>query len=85
MASDSAGTLSTGLRATVGQQDVIKIVTIKDVILYSSTGSVGMSQVIASKIGTAWNDGAFFANATPAEANAKDRERNRGDGSCICG
>jgi Proteasome subunit len=71
MASDSAGTLSTGLSFTVGQQDVTKIVTIKNAILYSSTGSIGMSQLIASKIGTAWNEQAFFLNATPPEAMHK--------------
>lgn len=70
MASDSAGTLGTGTERTIGQQEVTKIVTIKDSILYSATGAIGMAQLLIEKIGNAWNP-TFFANARAPEAMHK--------------
>src|SRR5260370_29835092 len=67
MASDSAGTLGTGIQWTIGQQEVTKVSTIRDARMFSSTGSIGMSQLIANKIGGVWNEG-FYTNATLPEA-----------------
>jgi len=50
MASDSAATFGTGGAPTIGQQNVTKIVTISDAMLYSGTGAVGISQIIAGVI-----------------------------------
>lgn len=70
MASDSAGSLGTGIQMTIGQQTVTKIVTIEDAILYSFTGSLGMAQLLVDKIRNVWNP-AFFANARAPEAMHK--------------
>ena len=67
MASDSAGSLGTGFQLTIGQQPVTKVTPIRDTILYSSTGALGMSQVLINKVSGTWNE-TFFANAAPAEA-----------------
>jgi 20S proteasome alpha/beta subunit len=50
MASDSAATFGTGGAPTIGQQNVTKIVPMSNAMLYSGTGSVGMSQVISDII-----------------------------------
>src|SRR5208282_5567849 len=71
MASDSAATLGEGFTFTVGQQQVTKIRALENAaILYSFTGSIGMSQLIAAAIDRTWNE-AFFLNAKPAEAMQK--------------
>ena len=55
MASDSAATLSTGMSPTIGQQAVKKILNLSSAILYASTGSMGMSQLVWHTISTLWN------------------------------
>lgn len=65
MASDSAATLSTGMTPTIGQQPVKKILNLSNAILYGSTGSVGMSQLIWHTISTAWNRQANSIKGAP--------------------
>ena len=54
MASDSAATYSASGMSTIGQQTTTKVRPLKNSILYSSTGAVGMSQIIADGIETLW-------------------------------
>jgi hypothetical protein len=54
MASDSAATYAAGGMHTIGQQPATKLRKLGNSILYSSTGAVGMSQMIAEGIETRW-------------------------------
>jgi len=67
MASDSAASLGIGFMPVIGQQEVTKIVPLHNTILYSSTGGIGMSQLLSNKIAGVWNE-AFFLNASAAES-----------------
>jgi 20S proteasome alpha/beta subunit len=50
MASDSSAALAVGLVPTIGQQPVTKIYKIGDDMLYASTGSIGVSQLIRDSL-----------------------------------
>ncbi|HXC17609.1 MAG TPA: hypothetical protein VNV60_09235, partial [Holophagaceae bacterium] len=57
LGSDSAATFGAGWTYTIGQMDMKKVHilgTNKDVI-FGSTGSVGMAQLISNKIEVEWN------------------------------
>lgn len=72
MASDSAASFVAGVQLTIGQQEMIKIRTLADAMLYGSTGAVGMAQLICDKVTKCWNSNAtFFVNATIPEAMQK--------------
>lgn len=47
MASDSAASFGANGMMTIGQQETRKIVRINDHILFTSTGAVGISQLVA--------------------------------------
>ncbi len=68
MASDSAATFGAGGRYTIGQQAVQKVVRINDHVLVSSTGAIGISQLICDKIKTCWSGGAFTSAGGPDAA-----------------
>ncbi|MGH7720250.1 MAG: hypothetical protein ACREON_15580 [Gemmatimonadaceae bacterium] len=56
MASDSAATFGTSGIHTIGQQEVQKVQVLNDHILYSATGAVGISQLIADKLKAMWKE-----------------------------
>jgi 20S proteasome alpha/beta subunit len=64
MASDSAATLGAGNVYTIGQQSLRKVFKLNDHVLYSATGAVGMSQLVADKIKNVWSK-SDFSQATP--------------------
>ena len=64
MASDSAATLGFSGQYTIGQQEVQKIRNLSDRILYSSTGGVGMAQLLTERISRLWRD-KILATGTP--------------------
>lgn len=66
MASDSAATYGSDGRMTIGQQEISKIRRLSDSILYSSTGAVGMGQLVANSIKQGW-DAKQFRAETPEE------------------
>jgi len=72
MASDSAATFSTGVLSTIGQQEVTKVRVIGDGLLLSSTGAVGISQIVESEIKQMWEakdfSGSRPSGKTPAAA-----------------
>jgi 20S proteasome alpha/beta subunit len=55
IASDSAATYSTGIAATIGQQEVKKVHQLGTGVLYGATGSVGISQLLQFAIENTWN------------------------------
>jgi 20S proteasome alpha/beta subunit len=56
LASDSAATFGAGAMHTIGQQEVRKIVAVNKHILYSGTGAVGASQIIADRVRDLWEN-----------------------------
>lgn len=50
MASDSAATFAAGTTWTIGQQEVQKVRRLTEQMLYSATGAVGTSQLIAERL-----------------------------------
>ncbi|SRR6266849_1511649 len=72
MASDSAATFAAGFQFTIGQQEMTKVQKLADSMLYSSTGSVGMAQLICDKIAKTWKASeSYFLNASAPEAMNK--------------
>ena len=67
MASDSAATLGAGNVFTIGQQSLRKVFKLNDHVLYSATGAVGMSQLVADKIMSIWSS-TDFSQVTPDHA-----------------
>lgn len=59
MASDSAATYAQGVSPTIGQQEVTKVLKLGDSILFSSTGAVGISQVLATSTKRLWDAKSF--------------------------
>jgi 20S proteasome alpha/beta subunit len=57
MASDSAATLGSDGCTTIGQQHIRKIHPLATSLIYSSCGSVGMSQLIAARVRRLWEEG----------------------------
>jgi 20S proteasome alpha/beta subunit len=72
MASDSAASFAAGVQFTIGQQEMTKVRTLAGVMLYGSSGAVGMQQLICDRIEKYWKANAtIFANASTAEAMQK--------------
>jgi hypothetical protein len=57
MASDSAATFAASGLPTIGQQEIPKLLDLSHSVLYSSTGAVGIAQLIANDIKTGWDAG----------------------------
>ena len=74
MASDSAATFAESGNPTIGQQEVRKILKLNDSILYSSSGAVGISQIIAHEIKSGW-DKNQYGSAPPEEVMDKIGKR----------
>src|SRR5438046_10572589 len=70
MASDSAAMYSTGFEPTIGQQEVTKGAKISDAVLYSSTGAIGVAQMISNRIEKLWTAKAF-SNLTAVDTMEK--------------
>ena len=75
MASDSAATYSTGFIQTIGQQEVTKVRKLADAVLFSSTGAIGISQILAEAVEKLWRDKKF--TTSPADAMQKISEEVR--------
>jgi len=69
MASDSAATFGKEGVPTIGQQEVRKIHKLSNALLYSSTGAIGMSQIIADELMRGWDKKEFGGSPpkTPEE------------------
>lgn len=67
MASDSAATFAASGLKTIGQQQIPKILDIFNQVLYSGTGAVGISQIIANEIKVGWEKGEFGHTKSPEE------------------
>ncbi len=65
LASDSAATFSSGVQPTIGQQEMRKLRRVNDHILYTSTGAVGISQLIADKLKSLWEAKTFSGSTSP--------------------
>lgn len=72
VASDSAATFAAGGRPTIGQQIVRKVQRLNDHVLFSSTGAVGMAQLVADKVNSLWNGGALNGSKCPTPESAMD-------------
>jgi len=70
MASDSAASFGSGGQYTIGQQEMTKVRNLSDAMLYSSTGAVGMAQLICYRLEKCWNP-TYFLNSSPPEAMQK--------------
>lgn len=68
VASDSAATFGAAGIPTIGQQEVTKIHRLSDSVLFSSTGAVGMAQVIANEIRNSWQSREFRERQQPEQA-----------------
>ena len=68
VASDSVATFgSTGV-PTIGQQEVSKLHRLTDSVLFSSTGAVGMAQLVANEVKKGWEKDEFKNIRAPEEA-----------------
>jgi hypothetical protein len=67
LASDSAATFASGAIPTIGQQEMRKLRRLNENLLYSSTGAVGISQLVSQKLKSLWENKAF-SGLTAAEA-----------------
>jgi 20S proteasome alpha/beta subunit len=65
--SDSAATFGTAGVPTIGQQAVTKIHRLTDSILFSSTGAIGIAQLVAREVQKAWIGSEFKNIHDPAE------------------
>jgi 20S proteasome alpha/beta subunit len=80
MATDGAATFGTGTLSTIGQQAVRKLIKVNDQILYSSTGAVGISQIIVDGVKRMWEAGSLKGGKAPtpeAMMNAIGKEINQ--------
>ena len=68
VASDSAATFGTSALPTIGQQEVTKIHRLNESVLFSSTGAVGIAQLIAQEVRNAWQNNEFGNMKAPEEA-----------------
>jgi hypothetical protein len=73
MASDSAATFGAGGRPTIGQQIIRKVHRLNEHVLFSSTGAVGMAQLLADKVASLWGDGTLSGSKCPTPESAMDR------------
>lgn len=68
VASDSVATFgSTGV-PTIGQQEVSKLHRLTDSVLFSSTGAVGMAQLVANEVKKGWDSSEFNGMREPEDA-----------------
>jgi 20S proteasome alpha/beta subunit len=67
IAADRAATYAAAGRPTIGQQEITKIRTLADSMLFASTGAVGISQVLGDMIERGWRGNEFKGMATPAQ------------------
>ena len=65
LASDSAATFGSAGLPTIGQQEMRKLRQINDHVLYTSTGAVGISQLIADKLKSLWDAKTFSSFQSP--------------------
>jgi len=68
MASDSAATFGASGVQTIGQQNVQKVRSLAHAMLFSSTGAVGISQVIADSLEHGYSSGALKSQRSPEAA-----------------
>lgn len=71
VASDSAATYGKEGIPTIGQQYITKVHKIADSVLFSATGAIGISQLIAHQIKAAWERSEFQGMKAPEEAMDK--------------
>lgn len=71
VASDSAATYGKEGVATIGQQHITKVHKLAESVLFSSSGAVGISQLIAHRVKTHWEDSAFKGIKAPEEVMNK--------------
>jgi 20S proteasome alpha/beta subunit len=67
MGSDSAATFGASGIHTIGQQEVLKVQRLNDHILYSATGAIGVSQLVADKLQRLWAPSDFRSPSNPDE------------------
>lgn len=68
VASDSVATFgSTGV-PTIGQQEVSKLHRLTDSVLFSSTGAIGMAQLVANEVKKGWEKKEFGGMQEPEDA-----------------
>ena len=65
MGSDSAATYGADGRFTIGQQFIEKAHKVNDNLLFSTTGAIGMSQLIGDKLKELWNKKQLGGGSTP--------------------
>ena len=65
LAADSAATFAAVGRATIGQQEMRKVTRLNDHILFSSTGAVGIGQIISDRVLWLWNNNHLGGDKTP--------------------
>lgn len=73
VASDSAAMFGAGARPTIGQQIVRKVHRLNDHVLFSSTGAVGMAQLVAAKVGALWASGELSGSKCPNAESVMER------------
>ncbi len=65
LASDSAATFGSAVQPTIGQQEMRKLRRLNDPILYTNTGAIGISQLIADKLKSLWEAKTFSNYQSP--------------------
>ncbi|WP_243325155.1 hypothetical protein [Geothrix sp. SG200] len=71
IASDSAATFGAGGMFTIGQQQVQKVKTLGDHIIYAATGAVGISQILSNQILRLWKTNGFSGLTEPEQVMDK--------------
>lgn len=64
VASDRAATFGADGMSTIGQQPVRKIRCLRDSVIYSSSGAIGISQLLADKLVAMWDEKQFTTGET---------------------
>lgn len=67
-ASDSAATFTIPGMPTIGQQEMTKLHRLDESVLFSSSGAVGMAQLVANAIRTSWRNNEFRNFQQPEQA-----------------
>lgn len=71
VASDSAATYGKEGMPTIGQQHITKVRKLADSVLFSATGAVGISQLIANQVTRDWEGNDFQGVKEPEEVMNK--------------
>jgi 20S proteasome alpha/beta subunit len=71
VASDSAATYGKEGVLTIGQQHITKIHKLAESMIFSSTGAIGIAQLIAQKTKKAWDEKDFASMTAPEEVMNK--------------